>query len=436
MKNIILITLTILSFSITYGQESKNQEYENELIEKQIQKEMQKIENEIDEPIKAITNKSKSTFARTTSGTTTYYGTNASTAGLSNTNYGYLTGNTSTDTATDNTSIGARAGRSITSGKYNSFVGRAAGYNNKTGIHNSFFGMNSGYKTEDGTYNLAMGSYSFFKNTSGLRNVALGVNALRSNITGNDNTNVGYASGYKSLGSGNVNIGSYAGYHNTSSNKLYIDNSTTSTPLIYGDFATNRLGINNNNPNSHLDVNGSMIVDNQASSHSSIRIGHDSQDRIYADNSSNKTYGGGYFFRVSKSGDEGYINALMIADNGNIGIGTKSSNNTAKLTVKGDIHATEIKVKVDAGADFVFANDYSLPTLASVEAFITKNKHLPTIAPANKMETEGLELGEMNIRLLQKVEELTLYTIQQEKKLQKLTEALLKIEQNLAAKNK
>lgn len=79
----------------------------------------------------------------------------------------------------------------------------------------------------------------------------------------------------------------------------------------------------------------------------------------------------------------------------------------------GRVTCKEIKVKVDAGADFVFENDYNLPNLDDIERFVKENKHLPNIAPALEMEKEGLELGEMNIRLLQKIEELTLYIIDQ-----------------------
>ncbi len=101
--------------------------------------------------------------------------------------------------------------------------------------------------------------------------------------------------------------------------------------------------------------------------------------------------------------------ALRINSEGNVGIGT--TNPTAKLTVAGDIRAREIKVEANAGADFVFAEDYRLRSLPEVEQFITENKHLPDIAPANEMIEKGIDMGEMQIKLLQKIEELTLYVI-------------------------
>lgn len=71
-----------------------------------------------------------------------------------------------------------------------------------------------------------------------------------------------------------------------------------------------------------------------------------------------------------------YNNAI-VANNGNVGIGT--ANPTSKLTVAGNINSREVKVTVDAGADFVFENDYNLPSLDSVGKYIKENKHLPEI---------------------------------------------------------
>jgi hypothetical protein len=97
----------------------------------------------------------------------------------------------------------------------------------------------------------------------------------------------------------------------------------------------------------------------------------------------------------------------------NIGIGTDSP--TAKLTVAGNILAREVKVDANAGADFVFAPDYNLRSLSEVEQFITENKHLPDIAPADEMIQNGVNMGEFQIQLLQKIEELTLYVIELKK---------------------
>lgn len=132
--------------------------------------------------------------------------------------------------------------------------------------------------------------------------------------------------------------------------------------------------------------------------------------------------------------------AIKAIQNGNVGIGT--SNPTEKLTVAGNIHAREVKVTVNAGADFVFENDYNLNSLDFLDKFIKENKHLPEIASAQEMQKDGINLSEMNIKLLQKMEELTLYVIEQNKEIKDLkiqnemlkefSERLTKIERDIS----
>lgn len=68
----------------------------------------------------------------------------------------------------------------------------------------------------------------------------------------------------------------------------------------------------------------------------------------------------------------------------------------------------------------MFEKTYALPSLQEVEKFVTENKHLPEIASAKEMQNEGINLSEMNIKLLQKIEELTLYVIEQNKRIKLL----------------
>ncbi len=104
---------------------------------------------------------------------------------------------------------------------------------------------------------------------------------------------------------------------------------------------------------------------------------------------------------------------------GKVGIGTTSPD--MKLTVKGNIHAEEVKIDLSVPApDYVFKEDYNLRSIEEVEEFIKENSHLPEIPSAKEFEQHGVMLAEMDMNLLKKIEELTLYTIQQEKKIEKL----------------
>ena len=89
--------------------------------------------------------------------------------------------------------------------------------------------------------------------------------------------------------------------------------------------------------------------------------------------------------------------------------------NNGNASLQGKFEAKEIKVTLTPTADFVFSEDYDLPKLEDVEKHIKDKKHLPEIASAKQMEKEGVNVGEFQIKLLQKIEELTLYTIEQNK---------------------
>lgn len=120
-------------------------------------------------------------------------------------------------------------------------------------------------------------------------------------------------------------------------------------------------------------------------------------------------------FDKYQSGAQWYYGDDLVIDAfGNVGIG--SLNPDSKLTVKGSIHTQEVLVDMSVpGPDYVFEKDYNLLPLAELEAYIKANKHLPEVPSAKEMEADGLNLKEMNLLLLKKVEELTLHLIEQKK---------------------
>ncbi|HAS44890.1 MAG TPA: hypothetical protein DCS93_30700 [Microscillaceae bacterium] len=130
-------------------------------------------------------------------------------------------------------------------------------------------------------------------------------------------------------------------------------------------------------------------------------------------------------------GDQGYIyleKGNLTLGEGKVGIGTLSPDE--KLTVNGKIHAKGLTLDLNFPApDYVFAEEYKLRSLQEVEAYINQYHHLPAVPSAKTMEKEGVKMLEMSMKLLEKVEELTLYTIAQQKEITKLKAQVKQLQQ-------
>ncbi|KAA2238689.1 hypothetical protein F0L74_20945 [Chitinophaga agrisoli] len=133
------------------------------------------------------------------------------------------------------------------------------------------------------------------------------------------------------------------------------------------------------------------------------------------------------------------LSRFVLTGDGNIGIGTEDTKGF-KLAVNGDAMFTKIKVKTYATwPDYVFSDNYQLPALRELANYITQHKHLPEMPAAAEVEKDGMDVAEMNRLLLKKVEELTLYIIDQHKQLneqqataKKQDEILAKLQQEIA----
>lgn len=155
----------------------------------------------------------------------------------------------SNTTGERNVFLGSESGMKNTSGVQNIAIGEQAGYSLETGLKNIFIGTVAGYSNVSGTDNVFIGNFAGNLSTAS-SNVYIGRTAGMNNVTGSSNVFLGEQSGrLNEAGSGNVFIGKGAGYSELGSNRLYISNSTTNTPLIYGEF-----------DNGKIDLNGSIKI--------------------------------------------------------------------------------------------------------------------------------------------------------------------------------
>lgn len=301
--------------------------------------------------------------------TLTSGGNTAGNAGSNNAFYGYRAGDFNTASGINNTFIGHESGVNNSNGTRNTFLGQTSGYSNTSGSRNLFLGTGSGYANTTGSYNVALGPYAGDGMQTGNYNVYVGTysgSASGTSLsTGSDNTFIGYYSGRDSNGSGNIFIGKNAGNNISGSNLLHISNTSDTTPLIWGNFSSNRLVFNGK-----VGITNETLV-NQANLFPSMAGGVD----------------------VS----------------------------SYQLFVKGGILTEEVRVQLKtAWADYVFNDEYKLSSLDEVEQYIQKNGHLPNVPSAKEVKENGLELGEIAKIQQEKIEELTLYVIQQKKEIDAL----------------
>lgn len=273
----------------------------------------------------------------------------------------------SNTTGNHNICVGGYAGYSNTTGWVNTMIGTNAGVNNTTGWANTYYGWSAGGSTT-GNNNTCIGIQSGEQIAAGVSNVYIG-SACGATNAGSSNVFIGTAAGMEADGSNNILIGTNTGNAYVGSDKLMIDNvpvasSPNTAPLIWGDFANDQLKF-----------------------HGKVGIGGNGS----TDFGSFPTMGGG------------------------------GSVANYKLFVKGGILTEELRVAlVSTWADYVFNKDYKLKPLSEVEQFINTNGHLPNVPSAAKIKEEGLELGGMSVIQQEKIEELTLYLIQQNKEIELL----------------
>jgi len=281
-------------------------------------------------------------------------------------------------------SIGVSAGQFSSGTGFNTYIGQNAGRGISTTILNS------------GNYNTFVGAFAGSSNTMGNRNTILGSEASTYGNSSN-NTLIGSYAGIN--GNGSILIGKQAGHAGSGSygnNNIFIGNDTGYED---GDHGDNNIYIGHGSGFSEYGGN-KLIIDNVGETYNAFIWGDMANDQLKFHAKVGISNGGAF--------NDTFGNFPTTAGSVNV--------SNYNLFVKGGILTEEVRVTlVSQWADYVFDKNYKLMNLTDVEDFISNKGHLPNVPSAKEVKENGIELGEMTKIQQEKIEELTLYIIEQNK---------------------
>ncbi|QIP17853.1 bZIP transcription factor [Spirosoma aureum] len=381
-------------------------------------------------------------------------------SGSQNAFIGYQAGQNNS-TGGNNSFIGFNAGFNNTTGADNAFIGTYAGLSNTTGNDNAFIGHATGTYNTTGTGNAFLGTYAGYANTTGIGNAYVGIRSGQNTTTGNGNTFLGGAAGFgNTTGEQNTYIGQNAGFTGNSTGSQNVFIGVNAGVDIPSTVVNNAVAIGTN---AIVTQSNSVVLGGTGVNSVHVGIGNRSPSAKLHITTGIANTSGIRLENLTRSSPASVLNArkfLTVDPDGNVIMGSISDNaqepmgaslwqlrgtflqstqgeaviigqrvNKApsgyKLYVEEGILTEKVKVAIKTSSDWsdkVFEKGYKLKSLHEVEQYIQKTGHLPGIPSAQEVVKQGINLGQMDAKLLEKIEEITLYLLDVKKEVDSLRE--------------